>query len=203
MAERESAVAASATEYRLVLPPGWVRLPVQRGTDEAIKRAVDDVLKADLPRDAAVAFNVQVQGRLRRALARARSVGALDVYVPLAGMHGLAIPASFVVTEILDIAADTSERGLLELADQPGSTMVRVDGRAAVRTDEIRPPDADETDTEGLSARRVSYLLPAPGGESWLVLTFSTIGDGEPGGEFAGVLVELFDAIISTFRWLM
>jgi hypothetical protein len=33
------------------------------------------------------------------------------------------------------------------------------------------------------------------------MVVFSTVGDGDPAGQFAGILVELFDAIMSTFRW--
>jgi hypothetical protein len=34
-----------------------------------------------------------------------------------------------------------------------------------------------------------------------MVITFSTLGHGDPAGEYAGLLAELFDAIMSTFRW--
>jgi hypothetical protein len=34
-----------------------------------------------------------------------------------------------------------------------------------------------------------------------MVITFSTLGDGDPSGQYAGLLAELFDAIMSTFRW--
>ena len=34
-------------------------------------------------------------------------------------------------------------------------------------------------------------------------LTFATPGDGDPAGEFAGLLVRLFDSIMLTFRWTM
>jgi hypothetical protein len=30
---------------------------------------------------------------------------------------------------------------------------------------------------------------------------FSTLGDGDPAGEYASLLADLFDAIMSTFRW--
>jgi hypothetical protein len=35
----------------------------------------------------------------------------------------------------------------------------------------------------------------------WLIIAFSTLGDGRPEGPFTRLLVELFDAIVSTFRW--
>jgi hypothetical protein len=34
-----------------------------------------------------------------------------------------------------------------------------------------------------------------------MVITFSTLGDIDPCGEYAGLLAKLFDATMSTFRW--
>ena len=49
---------------------------------------------------------------------------------------------------------------------------------------------------------RVEYTVPVPSGAGrWMVITFSAFGDGGPAGEYAGLLAELFDAIMSTFRW--
>lgn len=36
---------------------------------------------------------------------------------------------------------------------------------------------------------------------AWLVFAFSALGAGDPGDEFAHLLVGLFDAIMSTFTW--
>jgi hypothetical protein len=35
----------------------------------------------------------------------------------------------------------------------------------------------------------------------WISINFSTPGDGDIDSEFTGVLVELFDAVVGTFRW--
>jgi hypothetical protein len=41
-----------------------------------------------------------------------------------------------------------------------------------------------------------------PGADDrWLVFAFSALGVGDPGDALAGLLVTLFDAIMSTFRW--
>jgi len=53
------------------------------------------------------------------------------------------------------------------------------------------------------ASRRVDYLLPVPGQPGqWLIVTFATPGDGDPEGTFASLLVELFDSIMLTFRWV-
>jgi hypothetical protein len=53
------------------------------------------------------------------------------------------------------------------------------------------------------ASRRVDYALPVPGHQGqWLIVTFATSGDGGPEGAFADFLVELFDSIMLTFRWV-
>jgi hypothetical protein len=48
----------------------------------------------------------------------------------------------------------------------------------------------------------VDYTFPIPGdSRRWLAVTFSTPGAGDPGDQVAEALVELFDAIMTTFRW--
>ena len=52
------------------------------------------------------------------------------------------------------------------------------------------------------ASRRVDYVLPVPTDlDRWVVVSFSTLGAGDPTDEFAQLLVELFDAIMTTFRW--
>jgi hypothetical protein len=51
-------------------------------------------------------------------------------------------------------------------------------------------------------SRRVDYVLPVPADpDRWVVVSFSTLGSGDPNGELARLLVELFDAMMTTFRW--
>ena len=70
----------------------------------------------------------------------------------------------------------------------------RVERVAAARGDDDRP------------SLRVEYTVPVPrpasgGTGRWMVITFSTLGDGDPSGEYAATLACLFDAIMSTLRW--
>ncbi|MGH3816471.1 MAG: hypothetical protein ACRDRE_01680, partial [Pseudonocardiaceae bacterium] len=52
------------------------------------------------------------------------------------------------------------------------------------------------------ASRRVDYLLPVPADpDRWVIVSFSTLGAGDPTDDFAQLLVELFDAIMTTFRW--
>lgn len=75
-----------------------------------------------------------------------------------------------------------------------------VDGSRGARIESTGP--AETAPGIHTSSRRVDYVLPVPGHPGrWLIVTFATPGDGDPGGEFAGLLVRLFDSIMLTFRW--
>jgi hypothetical protein len=48
----------------------------------------------------------------------------------------------------------------------------------------------------------VDYEVQVPNDpQRWLTVSFSTPGGGEPADQVADALVELFDAMISTFEW--
>lgn len=73
-------------------------------------------------------------------------------------------------------------------------------GTAATRTEHVAAADPEQ----GLdyASRRVDYVLPVPDDpDRWVIVSFSTLGSGDPGDEFAQLLAELFDAIMTTFRW--
>jgi hypothetical protein len=187
--------------YTLVLPPGWMRIPVNGGeTDHTIDDAITAALPADLPRDEAAKVRVTVKGRLLAAAADGRDAGALDLYVPLAGMHGLAIPASFVVSDIPVQPGREADEAMREFAADPDAGPVTVDGDPAIRLDTVLEPDTLMTEVDA-PTRRITYLVPVPGLPRWLTVTFSTIGDGDPASDFSQILVDLFDAIMTTFRW--
>ena len=47
-----------------------------------------------------------------------------------------------------------------------------------------------------------NYVLPVPGtAGDWLMIAFSVLDADGPAGQFAGLLIEVFDAMMSTFRW--
>lgn len=187
--------------YTLVLPPGWMRIPVNGGaTDHTIDEAISAALPPDLPRDEAAKVRVTVKGRLLAAAADARDSGALDIYLPLAGMHGHAIPASFLVSEIPVQPGRDADEAMREFAAEPGAGPVTVDGDPAIRLDTVLEPDTLMTEVD-VPTRRITYLIPVSGLPRWLAVTFSTVGDGDPSSDFSQILVDLFDAIMTTFRW--
>ncbi len=196
-----------ASGYSLVVPPGWSRIPLRHGTTAAIREIADQVLAAtpaEGSKDHAAQLHDQITRRLTELAEQARPLGGVDLYLPLSPVHGAAIPAAFIVCEGRPPAAGIVDPGHVadHLADAiPGASPVTVDGCAGAR---LQSSASAET-ILGIAAasRRVDYLLPVPGHSGqWLIVTFAVSVDGDPRGAFADLLVELFDSVMLTFRWV-
>ncbi|PIB12086.1 hypothetical protein B1C81_02595 [Streptomyces sp. HG99] len=182
-------------------------IPLRNGTDDAVRRIVDrsvDHLSEEIPKDDVIKARLELIKRLNKAVQQARKAGGLTLYLPVERIHGTLVAASIVVSEALsgpgvNVAGDDVVAQLL--ADGAGSEPVTVDGADGVRMDKVVAADA-EREVEHAS-RRIDYALPVPGSPvaQSVTVCFSTIADGDPRSEFADVLVELFDAVMTTFRW--
>lgn len=216
MAELAQARAA-VTGYTLVLPTGWRRIPVRHGTKPAVRAVVDEVLhrvSKGVSRDTLTPYRIELERRLSDMAKQARSAGGVDLYLPIEYTHGVTITASFVVSQLTlpDPVPETAEEAteaasadsaqlIAYLTDADGdASPVAVTGADAARKESVAA--ADPARQIAFGSRRVDYLIPVPGHSRGLIaVAFSTIGDGDPEGEFAKLLVELFDAIMTTFRW--
>lgn len=208
-----AAAGLAATGYALVLPPAWRRIPVQRGTRPAIRGVVDEVLRrvsAGVSRDSLTPVRIELERQLSEMAKQARSAGGIDLYLPVEYTHGVTITASFVVSQVtlpgppgeLPGAgqADTAQFVAYLTSAEGDASPIEVAGAAAARKESVAA--ADPADQIAYGSRRVDYMLPVPGQpRGLLVVAFSTIGDGNPDGKFAKLMVELFDAIMTTFRW--
>jgi hypothetical protein len=204
---------AAVTGYSLVLPTGWRRIPIQHGTKAAIREIVDEVLRRypkGLPRDKMTPYRIELERRLSDLARRARSSGGVDLYLPVEYTHGVTITASFVVSQVTlpvpdgeladQLAADSAQVVAYLTTEEGDTSAVSVAGMEAARKESVAPPDPAEKIPFG--SRRVDYTIPLPGHPArWMLAAFSTIGDGDPDGKFAKLLVELFDAIMLTFSW--
>ena len=209
MAEAELAV----TGYALVVPPAWRRIPVRHGTRPAIRGVVDEVLQrvsAGVSRDSLTPYRIELERRLSEMAKQARSAGGIDLYLPVEYTHGVTITASFVVSQVTlpDPSADlpdvvqvnTAQLVAYLTSGDGDAAPVEIAGISAARKESVAAAEPAQQMPYG--SRRVDYMIPVPGHpHGMLVVAFSTIGDGDPEGEFAKLLVELFDAIMTTFRW--
>jgi hypothetical protein len=190
--------------YRLILPEGWTQLDVRQDVDTTVADALRLVPLDELPRDERPKRRAAIEGRLRQAIAGARRVDAFAMYLPLMGMHGTAIPASFVVAEATDFSGGGPEEEVLQqLLSAPGAGPVVIDGSDGVRTD-TRTEGIDELSGQQIPARQIVYTVPVPDSLQWLLVVFDVVSDedlDEEAALFVEALVALFDAIMTTFRW--
>jgi hypothetical protein len=203
----ETSGSRQVTGYSVVLPPGWRRIPIRHGTTSAIQEIADEVLAgipADGVLDHAALLRDQIEHRLSELAKQVRPLGGVDLYLPILHVHGTAIPASFIVSEGTPSAAgiiDSGEVAGYLASGMPGASPVMVDGCAGARLESTAP--AEEILGLQAASRRVDYTLPVPSqAGQWLIVAFATSGNGDPEGEFANLLVELFDSIMLTFRWV-
>jgi hypothetical protein len=207
-----TAAASSGAEvtivgYNLILPPGWERIPVRSGTSQAIKQILDNKLRAlpvKVSRDAVFPYRVMIEGYLRKLAAEARKDGGLDLYLPVDFRNGSLIAASFVISQGTLTGGDDNPAPaalLTALAkDDDNAAPVGVDGGPAMRREHLVPADASRGIEYG--SRRIDYVMPLPDdGSQWLIAAFSAVVNETTPDWFTKLLVELFDAIMSTFRW--
>jgi hypothetical protein len=176
---------APARDFTVLLPPGWVRIPLD-GDEGARMSAIVTAKVADVPQPQREQVRQRLITVLRDTLRSARNVGGLDVLVSLGEVRGVPIAASCLVT-YLERGGKVPLEGLhAELARDDGLvTWTEIAGSRAVRR---RHADA--------SATMVDFFVPVPGRPGLLSLSFGTII--EP---LAEPLVMLFDAIAGSLRW--
>ncbi|MDT9698816.1 hypothetical protein [Streptomyces sp. P17] len=205
--------------YELVLPPGWVRIPLREGTKEALENILFSHMgqvPEGIPRDDAMRFRLDMRRQLEKQARAARRNGGLDLYLPVLPRGGIFLMASFIVAEmpigyghavppqavIAQLASEDVRGGTATKVDVAGAPALR---RAYRTTPHEEKPSSDAPEAveqAALPTRRVDYVIPVAGDPGrWISINFSTPGDGDVDSEFTGVLVELFDAVVGTFRW--
>jgi hypothetical protein len=134
------------------------------------------------------------------------------VYVPTVPVAGMSVPAA--ITEI-EIFGEAGRSPIEVVAGALGdeceeAAPIELDGRPGVRVARtLRGTPGEAPEGSGRSAvttRQVAYVVLRDEAEGdWLVLSFSTTFSTGPGSgpaeQLADVLVEFFDAVLTTFRW--
>ncbi|WAL97186.1 hypothetical protein [Streptomyces sp. Je 1-369] len=214
----ESAVELPPTGYRVLLPSEWAQIPLRHGTEDAVRRILDEAyarIPADAPRDKITPYKRELERRFRASVAEAQRGKGLDLYLPVKPMGDFNVGASILVSEAVvprrpGQPPSTSEptEVAVQLLSRDGRDGVadadlssgEIDGALAVRREHI----ADAAPDKGaeLASRRVEYILSVPADpDRWFVAAFSTVGGGDPRDELAEALVEWFDAVMANFRW--
>ena len=207
MTTAASPTAAPAASFALALPVGWARLPARAEQTAQLAREVDRIVREalpdDLPRDRAEPLRRQLRRRLTDAVEEAGRAGANAVYLP-ASIDGFALPVSLSEAEVDDESETEPVRIVADLLSDAGQLdgLRDVDGAAAARTAVTIASDQAEGSWERTWSRRVVYTISVPHRPGrWVVLTWSAVYGDEPSERLADALVELFDSIMTTFRW--
>lgn len=179
-------MSAPRVAYRMVLPPGWLLLPVRDRSDDELRRLIVDQY-ADLPRDSAGPLISRLADAVVAGLGDAREADVVDVVLPLGAPWSSAVSASIALAVA---AGDPSD----EDADGDTGEEIDTDAGPASRVVTERPRSA---------LRRVEYTWTIPSVErALLIATFSIVGDADPQVQpLVDALTELCDAILSTLRW--
>ncbi|MGW9397147.1 hypothetical protein [Streptomyces sp. NPDC055642] len=199
----------SPNGFNLVPPPGWDVIPLRTGAQEAMDRIVRKAvaqLPVGFPKDDIPKARMKLIQEMKKVVRRASAKGGMTLYLPTERLHGVALPVSIVASEPIEIPRVRPHSGpeavLAALASVTSDAETReLDNTAALRSERDVPADA----AKGIDVahRRVEYLVPVPDSAPDKYLTFSFSALIAPGSDpaFYDVLVELFDAVMGTFRW--
>jgi hypothetical protein len=212
-----AAIATSRSrpsDYTLLLPPGWARLPTGPAARSAVTRLVNQRFQP-LPADKRDVLRRRLRREILDMLDRAEAAGGIEVHLLVDPVHNQAISAACLASFVASPTPGRRVSAAELLPEISGSdattTLVNVGGAAAVRRHYVAEasPDLPELDaaadlpdiTSGTAAlprtTHVDFVVPVPGGDGHLLLSFSTAT-----GEVADELVVLFDAMAATLRWV-
>ncbi len=188
--------------YRLVLPPGWVLIPVGESAEQAITNLIDRQF-AGLPNDSYGPQKKRLGDGLRTIAAEARQAGGIDLIFPLAMPWLVPVSAGIVVSEVrTDAPSGTAVALLVERMQvrQPNATSAVTRAGRCVR-ELVDLPRADQLTVAAV--RTVHYTWPVPGAPGTFLVAALTIS-GQPITEFEPIveaLTELFDVMMESVVW--
>jgi hypothetical protein len=187
--------ARTPSDFRVLLPPGWVRIPLDERT-EATVVALAAARARVAPADQREAVRTGLVSLLGRAARDARSAGGIDLLLSVDALEGVPVPASCLVSYVE--APDDAD--VPAVAAQLGGPGVDVSVAELAIGPAVRRQATRWAEDGGVSVvvTEVAYWARVPGRDGFLVLAFST-----PSVELAPVLLELFDAMGSSLRWVV
>jgi hypothetical protein len=190
--------AGPVSSYRLLLPPGWVRVPALPALARREVRRLVRARFSGLPPDTLAQLRHEIERTLLSTVRDAADNGASDLLLLVDDVAGMPVSASCVVYPVL-ANDDTPELPLRDIAQVFGSDgdaveLVPLAGGQAVRVRRDVPGSTGEA--EAPPAVVLTYVVPVPDTRDQLVLAFST--SALP---LADALCGLFDSMAATLQW--
>lgn len=181
--------------YRLVLPPGFLLIPVARSTDDDVADLVRRHYR-DLPRDS---YGPQIDRTAAQVVAAAhsaREAGVLDLVVPM-GVPWRA-PASLAIAISTGPAPTDSDDGESSEAEVH-ETVSTSAGEAVLATEKFAAPE-DPDEMGPLLRMRMRWPIPGDDRRLLAVCTISGKAD-EHLAPIIDALAELGELLLRTLRW--
>ena len=189
------------TGYDLLLPPGWLRVPLDRTRARRFVRYLVAARAAGQPSDSVAPVRMALEREVLASVDRAADAGVRDLFLLSEQRHGLPVAASLTVTEV-PVAAATESGDLAGRLGESGTetTSVTLPCGPAVRMERVTAPGPvapEPGDTAPpVPSVVVEYVVAVPGPGPYLLLTFSS-----PTLQVREAMVALFDALAGTLRW--
>ncbi|MFB6554486.1 hypothetical protein [Streptomyces sp. NPDC056405] len=194
---------APPADYNLFVPDGWFQIaldPAER--DRSIVALIDLQFKGV---DNAPHLKEQLMRDLQKKAKSAYGIGGTELYLSLLTAGPVPLASSLLVSvpsadewpkcsdpeELLDHLAGRISGDEVEL----GITHMEAAGEA-VRLRRRSAPDPVNQLGNSLPTTAVTYYVPIPATERWLMLNFST-----PVDPLADQMVRLFDTVAGTLHW--
>ena len=201
--------ASRVRSYSMIFPAPWRRIPLRGDVKGAVERIVDSVVARTPPHispDEVAPKRHWLERQLLDQALDAQSNGGVDLYLPVEDWHGFLVSASIVVSEVVpDAMADADSVGpvMADLLRDADSRPETVGETVFVRSETVKEP---RPEGPASPSRHVRYVTAVPGDErTWLMVQFACVGEEIGSGSEEStdhLLVELFDAIMTTFRWV-
>lgn len=192
--------AAPPSDYRLAVPEGWERIlldPDHWGgrIDRLVARSFRGV--DDQPH-----LRRQIAGEMKDRAAAAHANGGVEMYLSLADVGGVPVPAGLVVTVVAPepggpALPELEAIGVARGAEGADVRMVDLPAGPALRHRYRELPRENDPMGNKLPVTHLDLEIAIPNSPLHLLLSFSTSMD-----PLADVLVELFDTIASTLQWM-
>jgi hypothetical protein len=185
----------SVESYEIVLPPGWVQHPVERGIAGQLFKHVQRIVE---PTGNQQLIDV-LRSTIYKAMRELRENGGIDVFLPEDSRSGTPIPAALISNSV-------------NLGDSDVPLAVRriTHGRETREIDTLvgtayrwESPTTGQDTLAGLESGNIHYLFPLPGEESAtaVMFTFSVLQAEQLDDEYLEILVMIFDAMMNSLIW--